>query len=52
MWTWFNQCSQESFVNCFFRTEGPCKNPKHNTNINEMKKETRTVFDDEFDIED
>ena len=38
MWAWFN---------CFFRTEGPCKNPKHN---NEMKKETRTVFDDEFEV--
>jgi hypothetical protein len=29
MWTWFTECSEEMFVNCYFGTGGACLNPKH-----------------------
>lgn len=41
MWTWFERCSLESFVNCFFRTQGACRNPKHNPNTEREDREYR-----------
>ncbi len=28
----FAQCLKEEFVNCQFKSEGPCQNPRHQPN--------------------
>ncbi len=29
IWVWFRQCAEEAFVNCNFKVQGECCNPKH-----------------------
>lgn len=29
MWTTFPRCAESDYVNCYFRSSGPCQNPKH-----------------------